>query len=56
MPVERSVAMRNDRPGARVGGGFAGAKPGFELFEGGVDIVGVEGNERDEPLVGVDLD
>ena len=40
--VECGVATGDDRPRVRVGGGFAGEIPGFELREGGVDVVGVE--------------
>ncbi len=31
-----------DRPGVRVGGGFAGEVPGVEFLEGGIDVVDVE--------------
>ena len=40
----------------RVGGRFAGEVSGVEFGEGGVDVVEVERDERDDPLVGVDLD
>ena len=42
MPVERGVGLRDDRPGVRVGGRFAGEVSGVELLEGGVDVVEVE--------------
>ncbi len=42
LPVERGVGLRDDRPGVRVGGGFAGEVAGVEFFEGGVDVVEVE--------------
>ena len=38
-----------------VGGGLAGEVPGVEFCHGGVDVVGVEHDERNDPLVGVDL-
>ena len=56
MPVERGVGPRDDRPRVRVGGRFAGEVPGVEFGEGGVDVVEVERDECDDPLVGVDLD
>ena len=40
----------------RVGGRFAGEVSGVEFREGGVDVVEVERDDRDDPLVGVDLD
>ena len=50
------VCPRDDRPRVCVGGRFAGEVSGVELLEGGVDVVGVERDERRDPLVGVDLD
>ena len=38
-----------------MGGGFAGEVAGVEFFEGGVDVVDVEHDNRRNPLVGVDL-
>ena len=55
-PIERSVDPRDDRPRVRVGGRLAGEVSGIELLEGGVDVVGVEHDDRRDPLVGVDLD
>ncbi len=40
----------------RVSGRFAGEVAGFELSDGGVEVVGVEHDKRRDPLVGVDLD
>ena len=56
MPVERGVSPCDDRPRARVGGRLAGEVSGVELFEGSVDVVGVEHDARHDPLVSVDLD
>ena len=56
VPVERGVALRDDRPRVRVGGRFAGEVSGVEFGEGGVDVVEVERDARRDPLVGVDLD
>ena len=56
MPVKRGVGRHDERPRLRVGGCFAGEVPGFELRESGVDVVEVERDECDDPLVGVDLD
>ncbi len=56
MPVERGVGTHNDRPCARVGGRFAGEVASIKLFVGGVNVVKVEYDTRDDPLVGVDLD
>ncbi len=56
VPVERGVDPCDDRPRVRVGGRFAGEVSGVELLEGGVDVVEVEHDARDDPLVGVDLD
>ena len=56
MSVERGVSPRNDRPGVRVGGSFAGEVSGVELLEGGVDVVEIERDERRDPFAGVDLD
>ena len=56
VPIERRVGLRDDRPRMRMGRGFAGEVPGIELLEGGVDVVKVEHDGRDDPLVGVDLD
>ena len=39
-----------------VGGGFACEVAGVELFEGSVEVVEVERDERCDPIVGVDLD
>ena len=55
-PVEPGVATCDERPCVRVGGRFAGEIPGFELRDGGVEVVEVERDERHDPLVGVDLD
>ena len=56
MPVELGIGARNDRPRVRVRGRFAGEVPGVEFGEGGVDVVEVERDVCDDPLVGVDLD
>ncbi len=44
------------RPRVRVGGRFAGEVSGVEFGKGGVDVVGVEHDGADDPLLGVDLD
>jgi len=49
------VAARDRRPRAPVRGRFAGEIAGIELSDGGVEVVGVEGDERRGPLVGVEL-
>ena len=56
VPVECGVAAGDDRPCVRVGGGFAGEVAGVEFRDGGVEVVEVERDDRDDPLVGVDLD
>ena len=56
MSVERGVDPRHDRPRVRVSGRFTGEVPGVEFFECGVDVVGVERDERCDPIFGVDLD
>ena len=56
VPVERGVCPCDNRPCVRVGGRFAGEVPGIEFCEGGVDVVGVERDDRRDPLVGVGLD
>jgi hypothetical protein len=55
VPIERGVNPRDGRPCLRVGGRFAGKVAGIEFGEGAVDVVGVERDDRDDPLVGVDL-
>ena len=55
VPVELGIGTRDDRPGVRVGGRFAGEVPGVEFGEGGVDVVEVEHDDRHDPSVGVDL-
>ncbi len=45
-PIVRNVCIRNHRPGIRVRGRFASEIAGVELFEGGVDVVGVERRRR----------
>ncbi len=55
VPVVRGLDLRNGRPCVRVGGRFAGEVSSVQLFEGGVDVVRVEYDDRDDPLVGVDL-
>ena len=52
----RGVGTRDDRPRVRVGGRFAGEVSRVEFRDGGVEVVGVEHDERRDPLVGVDLD
>src|SRR5208283_1658690 len=37
------------------GSGFAGEVPGIELLEGSVDVVDVEPDALNDPVVGVDL-
>jgi hypothetical protein len=54
--VERGVGARDNRPGVRVDGRFAGEVAGVELGDGGVDVIGVENDDRRHPLVGIDLD
>ena len=56
VPVERGVHLRDDRPRVRVGSRLAGEVPGVEFLEGGVDVVEVERDGGDDPVVGVDLD
>src|ERR1700733_3957046 len=56
VPVERGVATSDNRPWVRVSGRFAGEVSGIELGEGGVDVVRVERDKRDHPLVVVDLE
>ena len=54
--AEGGVVLRDDRPGLRVGGRFAGEISGVEFLEGGVDVVKVDCDESRDPVVGVDLD
>jgi len=54
--VDRGVAIRNHRPRVRVGGRLAGEVSRIELCEGGANVVGVERDERRDPLVDVDVD
>src|SRR6516164_4056988 len=56
MPDERPGRPHDDRPRVRVGGGFAREVSGIEFANGGVEVVEVERDYRDDPLVGVDLD
>ena len=56
VPVESSVSRCDDRPRVRVGASLAGEVSGLELFEGGVDVVGVERDARRDPVVGVGLE
>ncbi len=56
LPVERGVKPRDNRPRVRVGASLACEVTGIEFLEGGVDVVGVERNERCDPIFGVDLD
>src|ERR1700719_787492 len=44
------------RPGVRVGGGLAGERAGVEFGDGGGEVVDVECDDRDDPVVGIDLD
>ena len=55
-PVDRGVALCDHRPRVRVGRRFAGEVPGVELRDGGVEVVGVEHDDRHNPSVGVYLD
>ena len=55
VPVDCGVRLHDGRPGAPVGGRFAGDIAGVELGEGGVEVVEVERDVRHDPLVGVDL-
>ncbi len=52
----RGLDLRDDRPRVRVGGRFAGEVAGIELLDSSVDVVGVERDERCDPVFGVDLD
>ena len=54
-PVYRGVGYRDHRPCPRVCCCFAGEVPGVEFFEGGVDVVEVERDGGDDPLISVDL-
>src|ERR1700722_9234869 len=54
--VVRGLDLREGRPRVRVDGRFAGEVAGVEFLEGGVDVVGVERDERCDPIFGVDLD
>src|ERR1700722_20492185 len=56
VPTDRGVGSRNHRPRVRVGGGFAGEVARVELRDGRVEVVEVERNGRQNPLVPVDLD
>src|SRR6201995_1126924 len=55
-PVETGIAGCDDRPCARVSGGFACDIAGFELGNSRVEVFEVESNGRYDPLLRVDLD
>src|SRR5690349_20204999 len=55
-PVERCVAIGNDRPRVRMSGGFTGKVSGVEFLEGCVEILQVEADTRHEPVVRVRFD
>ena len=55
VPADRSVGPCDDRPCVGVVGRFAGEVPGVEFRDGGFEVVGVKGDERRDPVVGVDL-
>ena len=56
VPVERGVATRDHRPRACIRGHSAGDVTRVELRDGGIEVVEVERDEREDPLLGVDLD
>ena len=56
VPVERSVACRDDRPRVRIGRRLTGEITCLELGDGGFEVVGVEYDARCDPVVVVDLD
>ncbi len=55
-PGERCAGPCDDGPCLRVCGRFAREVPGVEFLESGIDVVGVERDACDDPLVGVDVD
>src|ERR1700759_1754064 len=54
-PVERGVTLRDYRPGVRIRRRFACEVPTVELSDGGVEVVEIEPDDRDELVVVVDL-
>src|ERR1700689_2103231 len=55
-PVECGEAPCDGRPGARVGGRFAGDVPGIEFGDGGVEVLEVEQDDRRKMAVKVGRD
>src|ERR1700733_2966226 len=56
LPIERRVGPRNHRPPVRIWRRFARDVSSIEFLESGVDVVEVERDDGNDPLVGVDLD
>ena len=55
MPVEPGVDSRDDRPRFSAGGRLPGEESGIKFGEGGVELVGVERDDRNDPQVAADL-
>ena len=55
-PVECGVDLHDDRPRVGVAGRFARKVTTIQLGEGSVEVTGLECDEPEHPLVGVDLD
>ena len=53
--VDCDVTPHNGRPHGRVRCRFAGEVSGIKLGDGGVEVVGVESDNRRDPVVGVEL-
>src|ERR1700692_2531954 len=49
--IERCIDLRNDRPRVRLRCGLTGDVAGVEFGEGSVEVVGVEGDGRCEPVI-----
>src|ERR1700732_4015224 len=56
VPVERSVATSDGRPGARGDGRFPGEVARIEFLESSLDVVDVEHDVRRDSVVAVGLD
>ena len=54
--VDRRVAARDHRPGARVSGRFAGEVSGVKFGEGAVEVAEVENDDRRDLIVRVDFE